>query len=35
MLELGVEYALFTLAPGQVSEPVDTPRGFWIMKRIE
>jgi len=35
MLEAGIEYALFTLSPGQVSDPVDTPRGFWIMKRID
>lgn len=35
MLEQGVEYTLFTMAPGEVSEPVDTPRGFWIMRRID
>jgi len=35
VLELAPEYALFTLAPGGVSDPVDTPRGFWIIQRIE
>jgi len=35
VLELAPEYVLFTLPPGGVSEPVDTPRGFWIILRIE
>jgi len=35
VLEPPAEYALFTLSPGAVSDPVDTPRGFWIVKRIE
>jgi hypothetical protein len=35
VLELAPEYALFTLPAGGVSEPVDTPRGFWIVKRLE
>lgn len=35
VLELGVEYFLFTLPVGQTSEPIDTPRGFWITKRLE
>jgi hypothetical protein len=35
VLEPASEYALFTLAAGSVSDPVDTPRGFWIVKRIE
>jgi hypothetical protein len=35
ILEPNVEYELFTLAPGGVSDPIDTPRGFWIAKRIE
>ena len=35
ILELAVEYFLFTLAVGQVSDPIDTPRGFWIVKRLE
>jgi hypothetical protein len=35
ILEPTVELELFTLAPGAVSEPIDTPRGFWVAKRIE
>lgn len=36
MLEPAAEYTLFTLAKGDVSaEPVDTPRGFWILRRID
>ncbi len=35
VLEPAPEYVLFTTKPGSVSEPVDTPRGFWIVKRIE
>lgn len=35
ILELAVEYFLFTLAVGQVSDPIDTPRGFWIVKRLQ
>jgi parvulin-like peptidyl-prolyl isomerase len=35
VLEPSVEYALFMLARGGVSEPIDTPRGFWIVRRIE
>lgn len=35
MLEPGPEAALFSLAKGAVSDPVDTPRGFWILKRHE
>jgi hypothetical protein len=35
ILEPAPEYVLFSLAKGQVSDPVDTPRGFWIVKRIE
>jgi len=34
-LELAPEYVLFTMASGQTSEPIDTPRGFWIVKRID
>jgi len=34
VLERAVEYVLFTLAVGAVyPEPVDTPRGFWVVKR--
>jgi hypothetical protein len=35
MLEPAPEALLFGLAKGAVSEPVETPRGFWIMQRIE
>jgi len=35
VLELAVEYSIFTLPVGQVGGPIDTPRGFWIVKRIE
>lgn len=34
ILEPAAEYVLFTLAKGEVSsEPVDTPRGYWIVRR--
>ncbi|HZO16071.1 MAG TPA: peptidylprolyl isomerase [Polyangiaceae bacterium] len=35
ILEPHPEYVLFSLEKDQVSEPIDTPRGFWIIKRIE
>jgi hypothetical protein len=36
ILEPSVEYQLFTLAKGEVrAEPIDTPRGFWVARRIE
>ncbi len=35
VLEPAVEYALFMLPKGGVSDPIDTPRGFWIVRRIE
>jgi parvulin-like peptidyl-prolyl isomerase len=35
VLEPAPEYVLFTMAAGGVSEPIDTPRGFWIVKRLE
>lgn len=34
ILEPGTQYVLFTLAPGATSPVLDTPRGFWIVKRI-
>ena len=35
ILEPNVEHALFTLEKGAVfSEPVETPRGYWVMRRI-
>jgi hypothetical protein len=34
VLEPAIEYALFTLSKGSVYEsPLDTPRGFWIVRR--
>jgi hypothetical protein len=35
VLEPAPEYVLFTLAVDSVAGPVDTPRGFWIVKRLE
>lgn len=35
VLEPAPEYVVFTLPKGGVSEPVDTPRGYWIVHRIE
>jgi hypothetical protein len=36
ILEPAVEYLLFTLPKGTVyTEPVDTPRGYWIIRRID
>jgi hypothetical protein len=34
ILEPGTQYVVFTLAPGSVSEILDTPRGLWIVRRI-
>jgi hypothetical protein len=34
VLEPVVEYLLFTLPKGEVyPEPIDTPRGYWIIRR--
>lgn len=35
ILEAPVEAVLFTLAAGQTSEPIETPRGYWVVKRID
>lgn len=35
ILEPAAEIELFSLAPGGVSEPVDTPRGYWIVRRVD
>ncbi|MGC4066550.1 MAG: peptidylprolyl isomerase [Polyangiaceae bacterium] len=36
ILERSVEYRLFTLEKGQVSpEPIETPRGYWVLKRLK
>jgi hypothetical protein len=34
-LEPQTEYAVFTLPAGGVSDVIETPRGFWIVKRID
>jgi hypothetical protein len=34
VLEPAPEYVLFTLPKGEVSPtPVDTPRGYWVVRR--
>ncbi|MFO7181658.1 MAG: hypothetical protein DIU78_023350 [Pseudomonadota bacterium] len=36
VLEPAVEYVLFTLEKGAVHpEPIDTPRGYWVVRRSE
>jgi hypothetical protein len=35
ILEGTTEYTVFSLAPGAVSDVLETPRGFWIVKRID
>ena len=36
ILEPAAEYVLFTLPKGEVSsQPVETPRGYWIVRRNE
>ena len=35
ILEPAPEYVLFTLPVQAVGGPVDTPRGYWIVKRLE
>lgn len=35
VLEPESEMVLFQLDAGAVSSPIDTPRGFWIVKRLE
>jgi hypothetical protein len=35
ILEPAPEFVLFTLPVGGVGGPVDTPRGYWIVKRLE
>lgn len=36
ILEPAAEYVLFTLGKGEVAaEPVDTPRGYWLVRRID
>ena len=35
VLEKPTELAVFSLAAGDVSEPLETPRGYWVVKRLE
>ena len=35
VLDPRTEVAVFALAPGEISDVLETPRGFWIVKRIE
>lgn len=35
ILEAPIEYTLFTLPVGAVSDVIETPRGYWIAKRSE
>ncbi len=35
IVEPAPEYVLFSLEPDQVGGPVDTPRGFWVVKRLK
>jgi hypothetical protein len=34
-LEPATDFVVFSLGVGQVSGAIDTPRGYWIVKRIE
>lgn len=36
ILEPALEYTLFSLKPGEIcSQPVDSPRGFWVLQRLK
>jgi PPIC-type PPIASE domain len=35
ILEPSVEYMVFTLPVGSVSDPIETPKGYWVAKRLE
>jgi hypothetical protein len=35
VLEHTTEIAVFSLAAGAISEPLETARGFWVVKRLE
>jgi hypothetical protein len=35
VLEAAPQYVLFTLPVDSVGGPVDTPRGYWVVKRLE
>jgi hypothetical protein len=34
-LESRTEMVLFSMSPGDVSDVIETPRGYWVVKRIE
>lgn len=35
VLDARTEVAVFSLAAGDISEPLETPRGYWVVKRID
>ena len=35
ILEPAIEAVVFSVAAGTTSEPIETPRGYWIVKRLE
>lgn len=35
VLDAHTEVAVFSLAKDEISEPLETPRGYWIVKRLE
>ena len=35
VLDRTTEVAVFSLGAGDISEPLETPRGYWIVKRLE
>jgi parvulin-like peptidyl-prolyl isomerase len=35
VLDPRTEMAVFSLPPGTVSDVLETPRGYWIVKRID
>ena len=35
VLERPTELAVFSLGAAEVSEPLETPRGYWVVKRLE
>lgn len=35
VLDARTEVVVFSLAAGDISEPLETPRGYWVVKRIE
>lgn len=35
VLDRTTEVAVFSMSAGDISEPLETPRGYWIVKRIE